>query len=71
MFFSYVFGGISEIAAPVSIRYGSPVRRSSHKLVGFSGELCRTGALRRCRLHSCRGSPHLRRDVLLAARTAN
>lgn len=68
---SYVSGGISEITTPVSLRDGPPVRRSSYKLVRPRGELRRAGAICRCRLHSRRGSPHLRRDVLLAARAAN
>lgn len=68
---SYVSGGIAEIATSVPVRDGLAMRRGSHQLVGFSGKLRWTGALRRCCLHSRRGSPHLRRDVLLASRTAN
>lgn len=68
---SYVSGGISEVTTPVPIRDGPPVRWSSHKLARPGRELRRAGAICRRRLHSRRGSPYLRRNVLLAARAAN
>lgn len=68
---SNVNRGIQEIPAAVQVWHGIAVRRRRDKLAGPCRELRRAGEICRGGLHRCRGPPHMRCHVLLAARATN
>jgi len=58
-----------EISAAIPLRHDPSVCGSARKLAWSSGELRRTGAVHRCRLHNCGGFADMCSDVLLVAAT--